>query len=389
MSMMRNVRFVCLSAMLSTATALAQVAPAYKGDRTAAASSDVAWVYVASTPANTNTSEIVGYAADASGALTPLPGSPFSGNVNSMAVNGEFLFGSDNNGTDIDAYTIESNGALTDSAESSVVQGSNCDSPGPIFLDHTGQSLYNVDIYGNDCANSTYQAFSVGSGTGALTFQDYAGASPELNQVLRFLGNNEFAYGASCYDFNAAIFGVERASNGSLTMLNLHAPYPTAPSGDGWCPAGAAADTANDLAIAMALEPAYGEVGTYQLASYWAGGAGNLYTSSTSANMPSVQVGTVTDLNMSPSGTLLAVAGTAGLQVFHFNGENPVTAYTGLLTSAEVDQVFWDNNNHLYAIGQGAGELWVFTVTPTAYSQAAGSPYAVSEPSALIVQPVS
>jgi hypothetical protein len=385
--MTRNLLFVCLSAMLPAATALTQVAPVHRSPR-AAASSDVAYVYVASTPAGSDTSEIVGYAADASGALTALPGSPFDADVNSMAVNGKFLFGSDRNGVDIDAYTIESNGALTFSTQSSVVQGENCDSPGPIFLDHTGQSLYNVDIYGNGCANSTYQAFSIASDTGALTFQDYAGASPEYNSVLRFLGNNEFAYGASCYDFNAAIYGAQRASDGSLTMLNLHPPYPTAPSGDGWCPAGAAADTANDLAIAMALEPAYGQVGTYQLASYWAGGAGNLYTSSTYTNMPSVDVGTVTDLNMSPSGTLLAVAGTTGLEVFDFNGADPATAYTGLLTSDEVDQVFWDNNDHLYAIGQGAGELWVFTVTPRAYSQAAGSPYAVSNPEGLIVQPL-
>jgi hypothetical protein len=35
---------------------------------------------------------------------------------------------------------------------------------------------------------------------------------------------------------------------------------------------------------------------------------------------------------MSPSGKLLAVAGTTGLQVFHFNGSNPIKPYTGLLT---------------------------------------------------------
>jgi hypothetical protein len=41
---------------------------------------------------------------------------------------------------------------------------------------------------------------------------------------------------------------------------------------------------------------------------------------------------------------------------------------TGLLTTDEVDQVFWDNDNHLYAIGQAAGKLFVFTGTPTTRS---------------------
>jgi hypothetical protein len=386
--MMRNLRIVCLSAMLCTATALTQVAPIHRGGRAAGASSTVAFVYVASTPAGSNASEIVGYAADSSGALTPLAGSPIDADVTSMAVNGKFLFGSNNNGVDIDAYTIESNGALSYTTQNSVVQGDNCDSPGPIFLDHTGQSLYNVDPYGNVCANSTYQAFSIASDTGALTFLNYAGASPEYNSVLRFIGNNVFGYGSSCYDFNPAIYGVQRASNGSLTMLNFSFPWPTPPSGEGWCPASAAADPTNHVAIAMALEASYGDLGTYQLASYTAETSGDLTTTNTYMNMPAVQVGTVTDLNMSPSGDLLAVAGTAGLQVFHFNGADPPTAYTGLLTTDEVDQVFWDNNDHLFAIGQGAEKLWVFTVTPTAYSQAAGSPYTVSDPSALIVQPL-
>lgn len=381
--MTRNLRLVCLSAMLSTATAFTQAAMAQGPNNP-----DVAYVYVASTAPNSNTAEIRGYAAAANGQLTPIAGSPFSANVNSMAVNGKYLFGSNNNGVDIDAYTIESNGTLTWSSQSDVVQGGNCDTPGSLFLDHTGQSLYNVDIYGNDCANSTWQSFAVASGGGELTFRDYAGASPEYATPLRFIANNQFGYGASCYHFYPAIYGVQRASNGSLTMLNLEAPYPASPQGEGWCPASAAADPANHLAIAMALEPAYGEIGTFQLASYTVGSSGNLATNNTSANMPAVEVGTVSGLSMAPSGTLLAVSGTKGLQVFHFNGANPVTAYTGLLTSTEVDQVFWDNSHHLFAISRSAGKLWVFTVTATAHSQAPGSPYAVSEPGALIVQPL-
>jgi hypothetical protein len=52
-----------------------------------------------------------------------------------------------------------------------------------------------------------------------------------------------------------------------------------------------------------------------------------------------------------------------------------MTHFTGLLTKDEVDQVAWDNDNHLYAIGRSAGKLFVFTITSTGYRQAAGSPY--------------
>ena len=386
--MTRRMQFVWLSAMLCTVTASTQKAFAQTEKTETVGGSPVAYVYVASMPANTNVSEIRGYAAASSGVLTPIDGSPFSADAMSLAVNGKFLFGADNDGVDIDAYRIEANGALTWSSQTSVVQGENCDGPGPIFLDHTGQSLYNVDIYGNVCANSTYQAFSVADGAGALTFLNYAGASPEYNQALRFIGNNQYGYSSSCYHFIGAIFGVQRASNGSLTMLNLDARYPTPPQGEGWCPVSAAADATNHLAFAMALEASYGELGKYQLASYTVGSSGNLTTTNRYTDMPTVKVGAVTGLNMSPSGKLLAVSGTTGLQVFHFNGANPVTDYTGLLTTGEVDQVFWDNDNHLFAIGRNAGKLWVFTVTATAHSEAAGSPYTVSEPGALIVQPL-
>jgi hypothetical protein len=44
---------------------------------------------------------------------------------------------------------------------------------------------------------------------------------------------------------------------------------------------------------------------------------------------------------------LLAVGGSGGLQVFHFNGRRPITRFTGLLSKDEVDQVAWDNDNHL------------------------------------------
>jgi hypothetical protein len=128
-------------------------------------------------------------------------------------------------------------------------------------------------------------------------------------------------------------------------------------------------------------------VGPPQIAVYTADSSGNLTTNSTMANMPTTKVSSLTNLAMAPSGQLLAVSGTAGLQVLHFNGANQATNYTPLLINAQVDQMFWDNANHLYAISRSAGKLYVFTVTPTSYSQAPGSPYPITSPFGIIVLP--
>jgi hypothetical protein len=125
-----------------------------------------------------------------------------------------------------------------------------------------------------------------------------------------------------------------------------------------------------------------------QLATFKADGKGNLTTTSTRANMPETAVGIVTDMAMSPGGKFLAVSGKGGLQVFHFNGSDPVTHYTDLLTSDEIDQFFWDKEEHLYAISRTAGKLYVFSISTTGYRQAPGSPYTISLPRNIAVEPL-
>jgi hypothetical protein len=56
--------------------------------------------------------------------------------------------------------------------------------------------------------------------------------------------------------------------------------------------------------------------------------------------------------------------------------------------NVEIDQVFWDKQNHLYAISRSAGKLYVFTITPTSAAQAPGSPHAITAPQNVIVQPL-
>jgi hypothetical protein len=349
----------------------------------------VAYVYVSTTPANSSNYEVAGYAAAADGKLTAIDGSPFTENVTDLVTNAKHLFGSNQNGIDIDAYSIASDGAIEYASATDIVQGKNCDTALTLFLDRTGASLYNLDYDGNECANTTYQSFAINPSTGKLTILDEAGASPELVTALSFIANNHFGYGSSCYHFNPLIYGFARTRNGALKQLSGNPAMPTAPANENYCPTGAAADAANHVAIAVQPMEGYGATaGSYQLATYTTNASGLLTTTSTYTNMPSVLVGNVTDLEASPAGNLLAVAGTSGLQIFRFNGASPIAKVTGLLANVEIDHVAWDKNNHLFAIGQTAGKMYVFTVTPAAATEVLGSPYAVSSPSSVAVHPL-
>ena len=142
--------------------------------------------------------------------------------------------------------------------------------------------------------------------------------------------------------------------------------------------------------VAIAMQPLnsnWGQDGNWQLATYTADASGNLTTNSTYSNMPSVAVGTVNDYWMSPDGKYLAVGGSAGFQLFHFNGPNPIKKFTGRMTTNPIDQTFWDTAGHVYAISRGTGKLFVWNVTSTGVSRAPGSPYKIPSIQNLIVLP--
>jgi len=361
-------------------------------DEAAGASSNnspIAYVYVSRTPASGSANEIEGFAAAPDGKLTKLAGSPFQENVTYMAVNGKHLFATNSNGFDIESYAIESDGALTYEKTTNASQSGDCNALGPLFFDNTRKFLYDMEINGSGCDNNTYESFSVLQSSGGLNNMGNSSANSWLTLPASFIGNNVFAYTASCIqDTYWGIYGFERSAHGLLTEININANPPNPPDGDFYCPSQVAADPTDHVAIAMqAVNQNFNPDKSPQLATYTADGKGNLSTKSTRKNMPETSVVNVTDLAISPSGKLLAVAGTGGLQIFHFNGSDPITPYTGLLTKDEIDQFFWDNQEHLYAISHPSGKLFVFTITPTSHSQAKDSPYSIGKPQNIIVQP--
>jgi hypothetical protein len=387
---------VCLTAAVF---ALATIVQAESKETKANSSTDnspVAYIYVAHTPQNSSTNEIVGYSAAPDGRLTPLTGSPFMEDVNSMAVDGSHLLAASRLTPEVNAYAIQQDGTLAFQAATDYSQynGSNdCGEAGQIFFDHSGAFLYVQEFDGSDaCTNTVVASFALHKSTGALTYlgTDITGAFPGDNAAAYFTGNNRFAYqsvNSACMYYG--IYGFVRSSNGDLNSLNLSNNLPAPPPNvSRYVPNLAAADPTNHVVFTeQPANPPGCAPGPLQLATYTVDSQGNLTTTSTYENMPATQIVNATDMKMSPSGKLLAIAGQEGLQVFHFNGAQPITQYTGLLTTAPINQMYWDNNNHLYAISQSTGTLFVFTLTPTYHGQALGSPYAIASPEDVAVQP--
>ncbi|MGD0987556.1 MAG: hypothetical protein ABR874_07085 [Candidatus Sulfotelmatobacter sp.] len=353
--------------------------------------SPAAFVYVSSSPSS-NTYQINAYAASTNGRLTVVPGSPFSTNAPGLASSSKYIFGT--NGVEIDSFAIADDGAIAEvsSINAQQLNQGDCGGPFDMFVDRTGATLYDMDYIGNICANNPYQSFSVGGDNGDLSYIGAtAAASPAFATSLGFLANNKYAYGSSClFIVGPLIYGFERTDDNSLSELNTNPAMPAAPAGDYYCPGGAAApDAANHLAFVVTPMNGSNQQptgGPAQISVYTADGSGNLTTNSTYENMPAAVSGAY-DFKASPAGKYLAVGGPKGLQLFHFNGANPLTRFTALLPTGEIDQLAWDSDDHLYAIGIPAGQLYVLAVTSTGVREAPGSPYSITNPQSITVVP--
>lgn len=378
--MKRSLQFLaCLSVALCTNTVFAQA---------------VAYVYVANNPKNSSTNEITAYSAASDGKLTPVFGSPFRENVTALAATGKYLVAANRSEPVIDSFTIGSDGALRFAASTNYAKHTSseeCAEAGQLFFDHTGATLY-IQEYSFDCDNTGVTSFAMNKQTGGLSYlgADNMGAFPGMYNAAYFIGNNVYAYSAadsSCMYYE--IYGFRRSSNGLLVSAGgvSNSPKPPPDGVQGYVPDLLAADPGNHVAVLeQPANPPDCAAGPLQLATYTANSSGMLSTTSTYANMPPTLIANPYDMKMSPSGKLVAVAGKEGLQVFHFNGASPVTRFTGLLTSTPINQMFWDNSNHLYAISQSGGEIYVFTITPDGTHKTPGSPYSINSPYSLIVR---
>jgi hypothetical protein len=336
---------------------------------------------------------IYGYSIAADGSLTPISGSPFHTNIYSfdnLVNNGTYLFAVRDNGQNfgevINSFRIESNGALKLTAQTNLgVLNDQYPATVNLFLDKKGETLYGVGerTFGGDYLLS----YGIKPSDGELSF---LGAVPYIPGPLetqglfylppKFLGNDKFLYGGE----SPTIYGWIRTSNGSLATGPDTNFMPLAPPGYtplvGLEPA---ADPANHMAFTFLYENGSGDVwGPEQIGIYSADALGNLITTGTYLTMPSDALGgdgyfAAYDMQFSPSGKLLALSGQRGLQIFHFNGADAVTPYTGVLINTPVYEFRWDNYNHLVAFEADSNRLHVLNVTPTSVTEAPGSPYSL------------
>jgi len=334
-----------------------------------------AYVYVINRLfSGSNTVELDGFSADSTGALTALPGSPFWTSSKSslywtLAHSAKWLFLADD--LKIYSFSIASNGTLTlkSSINAQQFSPSGSDFIAALFLDRTGSTLYATEVEQSQGPGNAILAFKKNGTTGALTYigsTDYPDLQWRAGFRPAFLGNNEYAYNAY-FDLRgyASWFAGHRNSNGTLDSFPISPPIPSNPSGT-YRPIGDdAADPANNLAVALDLD----QNGPVQLAVYTADSSGNLTTNSTAANMPTTIVFPFR-MAVSPAGNLLGVCGSVGLQVFHFNGSNPITPYTKQL-AVFCNDLAWDKHNHLYIIGSKGVRAW--RITPNFWK--AASPY--------------
>ena len=375
-----------LAALLAGSALAVSAQTASTTKTAAAATSPAAYIYVQTAAG------VVGYSAAANGALTKISGSPFK-TTGLLAGSTGYAFYSV--GTDlIHTYSLASNGAIGAQVSQINTQnysGADCGQAlagAAGVLDHSGKYFYNLLNNYGDCA--AYQTYSVGK-NGVLTFNNWTQVSQEsggVTTIPTILGNESFAYAISSSGHQANIIGFQRETAGDLQAITFNETDPTNPE-TSWTPSLVTADPTNHLAaLLLANDSTPG-----QLASYTVDTHGNITSTNTSANMPFADFAP-TNLSMSPSGLLLAVGGSYpltygvgnGLQIFHFNGANPITSYSELLTNVDIDSVKWDTSNHLYAISNSTNRIYVYTVTPTSISAAPGSPFTITAPIALFVK---
>lgn len=357
------------------------------------------------------------YHAAANGSLSLVSGAPYS--VIGTAVGSNHHYFLSYGQTYLHAYPIAGNGAIQGQISQIYTphySGSECGTIKSSLLDHTGHVVY-AQLYGNQLGGeqgpcSALQSFRLSNG-GFLSFLGATEFSTETQTgiggfatPISLTGSGNYAYSASYdHECNLVTWQFKRESSGAMLLDSYGSlKIPSTPPDWRWYPWVMTSDPANHMAVVLSAESGgFGPCGDVahltQLASFTVGSDGNLSTANPPDNMPAPQVNPQI-LNMSASGRFLAVGGNAlqfgeegsqtpGLQVFHFNGASPIVLFSNTLTHDPIDEIHWDNTDHLYALSNSTRKLYIFSVTATSITAAPGSPFSVpATPNSLAVVPL-
>lgn len=352
------------------------------GSGSGSSSSFVSFTYSA------GANEIHAYGVNSNGSLTAVSGSPFAfspAQNDKIATNGSNLYAIDSSFANIDIFSInKSTGALSMAGTSSALTGDpgQGDQAGGLALDHTGSSLY-VSVGLSD-EDSGINAFTVGS---ASTVQEikFLSTGAIAEPPLLFSSNNQFAYSDLCTDRVDGVFGYARASDGTLTSINLaNPPGPTGPSGVGFCPGPLAISAKGYMAIVWVPFALASSVPSNQpfVVTYTINSGGTLTEVSNSQVAPASTSGVGGSnsdnpiaVGFDPSGSVLALAGNGGIQTYSLNGSGMLTPVSAPLNAGvSFQNVAWDNSSHVFATS--SSQLYVYSSTSGVLTPATGSPYA-------------
>jgi len=395
----------CTLAFCLTVLSVGMAFPQTSADVSSAATptaAHVAYVYVGTTKG------VYLYDAASNGSLSLVSGSPFSVAGAAIASNGKYFLSLGTNY--LHSYPVASNGALKAQASqinTALYSGAACGTTDGGTIDRTGTEAYIqfqfLGPYDEGC--DALQSYNINATTGAFTFGGVAQFTGTYNEALGgplvVAGNNGHAYTFAkyrCEDEFTAFYRDRFGAMNNDTEAKLTFPPP---NGGIYFPLAMASDNQNAPTshMAVAFHETYldcGDSSAPALASYTVDYNGNVLYDGAMLK-PAVNP---TSMTINPQGNLLAVGGsasntdrsgatqTAGLEVFHFNGGNPITSYSGVLTTAPIDEIRWDNNNHLFAVSNATKKLYAYSVTSSSITAVPGSPYTIaSTPNALVVVP--
>lgn len=331
---------------------------------------------------------IYAYESSSAGKLAPIPGSPFT-HTAGVAIGGTGSYFLSLDPAYLHAYKMSSAGVLgaqVSEIDTQAYSDAQCGAASAAELDHTGQYVYVLlsgSTVNDQIGCAALQTYQLNKTTGSLTFKGAVNlGANNYPGVPTIAGNDLFSYTVTSRPGTCKLVfdAFQRESSGVIesTVITEKDPTPEPNVWQGYLLSPFITDDPTDH-MALAIRPTTGDAclaGKYQLASYTVDGKGDLTSTNTWKNMP-ILAGDVYAFTLSIAGKYLAVATQTGVQLFHFNGANPITPFTGVIgTSGYIVNLGWDVLNHLYALNV-SNKLHVYTVTSSSVQEASGSPYLI------------
>ena len=364
-----------------SATAQTKAAPNIVPIKAAPSPGVAAYAYVGTNVSGNGSGYVTQYIFGNSG-VSLSTGSSASGASGYLAVTSQYVFATD--GTNIVTYTRAPSAGLTQTAtvngtsHNITPQGS---AVGPLTVDLTGHTLYAAEINYDGADDDAYTIWTINA-DGSLTYVSAIGVDVDYHSYLAFAPNNLHAYGEGCYFANWDLFGFTRNSDGTLTSLDPQAQIPPGNNNPMYCPGDLGVSAMNYVVVAYTDVSNPGS--PYLLAVYTLNSDGTLgLVQNSEATTPFTAEHS---LAFDPTGTYLAVAGDAGIQMYALQSGGMLAPVGSVVDSnATFNVVKWDDSGHLYAIS-GSG-LYVFTSSTGALTQAPGSPMPITDAASLAVLP--